>query len=139
MENDNNISEDLDTSDDRLNRNISQIEALLKRINDENKKTREILDKIDKGEYKKDRKPSGSDTRTTKLRDTMEKKDNRETDEEHHEAGNKSSRVSFAGSWSGDKADDIVMASSMEQKRYPIVMFNPGALSQPSSNPAGAR
>ena len=47
-----------DNSDDRLNKNISQIEALLKRINDENKKTREILDKIDKGEFRKEKKSS---------------------------------------------------------------------------------
>ena len=42
--------------DERLNKNISQIEALLRRINDENKKTREILERIDKGEFKKDKK-----------------------------------------------------------------------------------
>ena len=63
-----------------------------------------------------------------------------ETEEEHQqEATNQKARVSFAGSWANDKADDITMASSMEQRRYPIVIFNPSALSQPSGNPAGAR
>ena len=33
-----------------------QIEALLKRINDENKKTKEVLDKIDRGEFKKEKR-----------------------------------------------------------------------------------
>ena len=33
-----------------------QNEALLKRINDENKKTKEVLDKIDRGEFKKEKR-----------------------------------------------------------------------------------
>ena len=132
-----------DSSDERLNKNISQIEALLKRINDENKKTREILERIDKGEFKKEKKATDIKsfvvkTRTVEMESSV-KKD--ETDDEAQtDVNNKQSRVSFAGgSWTGDKSDDITWGSSMEQKRYPIVIFNPQALSQPQSNPAGAR
>ena len=132
-----------ETSDEKMNKNISQIEALLKRINDENKKTREILDRIDKGEFKKDRKPADIKSYVVKTKDIEMENSNKkdiETDDEHIVDGASSkSRVSFSGSWNSDKADDITMASSMEQKRYPIVIFNPQALSQPSSNPAGAR
>lgn len=133
-----------DNSDDRLNKNISQIEALLKRINDENKKTREILDKIDKGEFRKEKKSSDIKSFVVKNKNfDMDPNSNakkEETDDEVSEpVANKSSKVSFSSSWAGDKSDDITWASSMEQKRYPIVLFNPQALSQPQSNPAGAR
>ena len=37
---------------------VVQIEALLKRINDENKKTKEVLEKIDRGEFKKEKRVS---------------------------------------------------------------------------------
>ena len=139
---------DQSTGDERLNKNISQIEALLKRINDENKKTREILERIDKGEFKKDsnRKPLEIKTHCVKNSKTIEMdnvKKESETDEEtltENSHTNKPSRVSFSGSWTGsDKADDVTFASSMEQRRYPIVIFNPQSLGQPSSNPAGAR
>ena len=36
------------TGDVKITKNISQIEALIKRINDENKKTKEVLEKIDR-------------------------------------------------------------------------------------------
>ena len=73
-----------DSSDERLNKNISQIEALLKRINDENKKTREILERIDKGEFKKEKKATDIKsfvvkTRTVEMESSV-KKD--ETDDE---------------------------------------------------------
>ena len=133
-----------DNSDDRLNKNISQIEALLKRINDENKKTREILDRIDKGEFRKEKKSSDIKSFVVKNKnfdmDSNSNAKKEETDDEASEpVNNKASKVSFSSSWVGDKSDDITWASSMEQKRYPIVIFNPQALSQPQSNPAGAR
>ena len=115
---------------------------MLKRINDENKKTREILERIDKGEFKKDGK-CGSNIKSfiVKARET-EMDSRKETDREEDTPGETvagpKSRVSFAGSWAGDKSDDIAWASSME-RRYPIVIFNPLSLSQPSANPAGAR
>ena len=37
----------------KITKNISQIEALIKRINDENKKTKEVLEKIDRGEFRR--------------------------------------------------------------------------------------
>ena len=97
-----------------------QIEALLKRINDENKKTKEVLDKIDRGEFKKDKRV-----------DTVayHRKDDDEGDEEEDEEDEgtstappppettSKSRVSFSGSWATDKAEDITWATSMEQKR----------------------
>ena len=135
---------DQNTGDEHLNKNISQIEALLKRINDENKKTREILERIDKGEFKKDtnRKPD-IDIKTHCVKTKEMDKKEAETDDEtltENSNTNKSGRVSFSGSWTSDqKADDVTFASSMEQKRYPIVIFNPQSLGQPSSNPAGAR
>merc|ERR1719412_2890859 len=127
--------------EEKLNRNISQIEALLKRINDENKKTREILERIDKGEFKKDgKRASNIKSYIVKTRETdMEVKKESEREEETGAETGQKSRVSFAGSWAGDKADDIAWGSSMEQRRYPIVIFNPLSLSQPSANPAGAR
>ena len=139
---------DQNTGDERLNKNISQIEALLKRINDENKKTREILERIDKGEFKKDsnRKPIEIKTHCVKSSKAIEMdsgKKEQETDDEtltENSNTSKPSRVNFSGSYSGsDKADDVTYASSMEQRRYPIVIFNPQSLGQPSSNPAGAR
>ena len=69
----------------------------------------------------------------------MEVKKESEREEETGAETGQKSRVSFAGSWAGDKADDIAWGSSMEQRRYPIVIFNPLSLSQPSANPAGAR
>ena len=48
----------------RLSKNVEQIEALLKRINAENKKTKEVLDNIQKGELNGNvkRKNSGMNT-----------------------------------------------------------------------------
>ena len=57
---------------------------MLKRINDENKKTREILERIDKGEFKKDGK-SASNIKSyiVKTRETdMEVKKESEREEE---------------------------------------------------------
>ena len=48
-------------------------------------------------------------------------------------------RVTFSGSWANDKAVDLQWASSMENKRYPIVVFNCEILREPRPNPAGAR
>ena len=136
---------DQNSGDERLNKNISQIEALLKRINDENKKTREILERIDKGEFKKDSSRKPTDIKTLCVKSKAIEMDNAkkeaETDDETlTENSNNRSRVSFSGSWTGsDKADDVAFASSMEQRRYPVVIFNPQSLGQPSCNPAGAR
>ena len=49
------------------------------------------------------------------------------------------SRVTFSGSWANDKAVDLQWASSMETKRYPIVVFNCNILREAQSNPAGSR
>ena len=124
--------------EEKLTKNISQIEALLKRINDENKKTKEVLERIDRGEFRKEKK-------LVEIKPYLVKKDveamevkKEEPEEEPAETVTKS-RVSFSGSWANDKADDITWASSMEQKRYPIVVFSPLALSQPSPNPVGSR
>ena len=131
--------------DERLNKNISQIEALLRRINDENKKTREILERIDKGEFKKDKKPSDIKSFVVKVKDfeNMEggggKREAETDDEAAAEVGTNKARISFSATWAADKAEDIAYGSSMEQRRYPIVIFNPQCLSQPTSNPAGAR
>ena len=99
------------------------------------------MERIDKGEFKKDGKgASNIKSYIVKTRDTeMEAKKESERDEETGAETGPKSRVSFAGSWAGDKADDIAWGSSMEQRRYPIVIFNPLSLSQPSANPAGAR
>ena len=92
---------------------------MLKRINDENKKTKEVLDKIDRGEFKKEKRVDGY----------HRKKEDDEGDEEDEEDEGTSStvapppettsksRVSFSGSWATDKAEDITWATSMEQKR----------------------
>ena len=48
-------------------------------------------------------------------------------------------RVTFSGSWANDKAEDVQWASSMETKRYPIVVFNSKILSDSDSNPVGSR
>ena len=135
---------------------------MLRRINDENKKTKEVLDKIDRGEFKKEKRVD------TLLRSKVENEDDGEEEEEEEEEARTSvpppaettskSRVSFSGSWATDKAEDITWATSMEQKRsaitkkqnwphfhsildprYPIVVFNPNALSKPTQNPAGCR
>lgn len=125
--------------EEKLTKNISQIEALLKRINDENKKTKEVLERIDRGEFRKEKKLVEIKPYLVKKEvEAMEVKKEGETEEEPAESSTKS-RVSFSGSWANDKAEDITWASSMEQKRYPIVVFNPLALSQPSPNPVGSR
>ena len=49
------------------------------------------------------------------------------------------SRVTFSGSWANDKATDVQWASSMETKRYPIVVFNSKILIETESNPVGSR
>ena len=91
---------------------------MLKRINDENKKTKEVLDKIDRGEFKKEKRV-----------DVYHRKEEDEGDEEDEEEDEgtstvppppettSKSRVSFSGSWATDKAEDITWATSMEQKR----------------------
>ena len=139
---------------------------MLRRINDENKKTKEVLDKIDRGEFKKEKRVD-----TGLHRNKVENEDDGEEDEEEEEEEattssvpppaetTSKSRVSFSGSWATDKAEDITWATSMEQKRsgvtkkssvtpifdsildfrYPIVVFNPNALSKPTQNPAGCR
>ena len=48
-------------------------------------------------------------------------------------------RVTFSGSWANDKAVDLQWASSMENKRYPIVVFNSDILREARPAPAGAR
>ena len=125
--------------EEKLTKNISQIEALLKRINDENKKTKEVLERIDRGEFRKEKKLVEIKPYLVKKEvEAMEVKKEDEKEEEPAEPTTKS-RVSFSGSWANDKAEDITWASSMEQKRYPIVVFSPLALSQPSPNPVGSR
>ena len=131
---------------------------MLKRINDENKKTKEVLDKIDRGEFKKEKRVD-----TVSVAYHRKEEDEDEEEEEEEDEGSSTvapppettskSRVSFSGSWATDKAEDITWATSMEQKRwekkkttqysigprYPIVVFNPNALSKPTPNPAGCR
>ena len=96
---------------------------MLRRINDENKKTKEVLDKIDRGEFKKEKRVD------TLLRSKVENEDDGEEEEEEEEATTSvpppaettsKSRVSFSGSWATDKAEDITWATSMEQKRSAI-------------------
>ena len=97
-----------------------QIEALLKRINDENKKTKEVLDKIDRGEFKKEKR-----VETYHHRKEDDEGDEEEDEEDEGTSNNvapppeatSKSRVSFSGSWATDKAEDITWATSMEQKR----------------------
>ena len=80
-----------------------------------------MLDKIDRGEFKKEKRV-----------DTVayHRKDDDEGDEEEDEEDEgtstvppppettSKSRVSFSGSWATDKAEDITWATSMEQKRW---------------------
>ena len=97
---------------------------MLRRINDENKKTKEVLDKIDRGEFKKEKRVD------TLHRSKVENEDDGEEEEEEEEEAATSvpppaettskSRVSFSGSWAADKAEDITWATSMEQKRSAI-------------------
>ena len=98
---------------------------MLRRINDENKKTKEVLDKIDRGEFKKEKRVD------TLLRSKVENEDDGEEEEEEEEEEARTSapppaettsksRVSFSGSWATDKAEDITWATSMEQKRSAI-------------------
>ena len=93
---------------------------MLKRINDENKKTKEVLDKIDRGEFKKEK-------RVDSVAYHRKEEDEDEEEEEEDEGSStvapppettSKSRVSFSGSWATDKAEDITWATSMEQKRY---------------------
>ena len=58
---------------------------------------------------------------------------------ESQERSHGQSRVTFSGSWANDKAVDLQWASSMETKRYPIVVFNSNILREAQSNPAGSR
>ena len=94
---------------------------MLKRINDENKKTKEVLDKIDRGEFKKEK-------RVDSVAYHRKEEDEDEEEEEEEDEGSSTvapppettskSRVSFSGSWATDKAEDITWATSMEQKRW---------------------
>ena len=94
---------------------------MLKRINDENKKTKEVLDKIDRGEFKKEK-------RVDSVAYHRKGEDEDEEEEEEEDEGSSTvapppettskSRVSFSGSWATDKAEDITWATSMEQKRW---------------------
>jgi len=131
-------SSDSEGGDGKLTKNISQIEALLKRINDENKKTKEVLEKIDRGEFKKDKREMLPYLGKRKDEGEEEEGEESTTSTTEPTAASKS-RVSFSGSWATDKAEDITWATSMEQKRYPVVVFNPNALSKPAQNPAGSR
>ena len=113
---------------------IIQIEALLKRINDENKKTKEVLEKIDRGEFKKEKRVSDQCDQMSfansllhiKVGEVLpylgKRKEEAEEEGEDGAAGtaenSSKSRVSFSGSWATDKAEDITWATSMEQKRW---------------------
>lgn len=108
-----------DEKSDDVSTQIAKIDALLVKINDENQKTKEGLKLFDQNTHQKSSKEIAN---KVSIVDTSSKL-----------------RVSFSGSWATDKAEDITWASSMEQKRYPIVVFNPAALSQPSSTPVGTR
>ena len=93
---------------------------MLKRINDENKKTKEVLDKIDRGEFKKEKRV---DTVAYHRKEEDEDEEEEEEDEGSSTVApppetTSKSRVSFSGSWATDKAEDITWATSMEQKRW---------------------
>ena len=114
---------DGESADEKVDKNvtnqIAKIDALLAKINNETKKSHEDESHkvLHRAEVKECTKRISNDTADTSSK----------------------SRVSFSGSWATDKAEDITWASSMEQKRYPIVVFSPAALSQPSSTPVGSR
>ena len=105
---------------------IAKIDALLAKIHFENKKSEEELSALHHGNDLKSL--TGLDNKNCATRLLNDPTDS-----------SSKSRVSFSGSWAADKAEDITWASSMEQKRYPIVVFNPAALSQASSTPVGSR
>ena len=81
-----------------------------------------MLDKIDRGEFKKEKRVD-----TGLHRNKVENEDDGEEDEEDEGTSSNNvapppettskSRVSFSGSWATDKAEDITWATSMEQKR----------------------
>ena len=73
-----------------------------------------------------------------KTRKSLAKEEEPETEAESDE-GMCQARVTFSGSWANDKATDVQWASSMETKRYPIVVFNTKILSDPEANPVGCR
>jgi len=125
------------TGDVKITKNISQIEALIKRINDENKKTKEVLEKIDRGEFKKGCEEGRAARHVASFKDKDEEEEGGEEEGECSSESVGRSRVSYSGSWATDKAEDVLWASAMESKRYPIVAFNPAALSQPSQSPVG--
>ena len=114
-------ADSVDEKFDDITTQIAKIDGLLLKRNDENQKTKESLQLLDKNEHQKASEEKAKNLGSETV-DTSSK-----------------SRVSFSGSWATDKAEDITWASSMEPKRYPIVVFNPAALSQPSYTPVGSR
>ena len=98
---------------------IAKIDALLVEIDKENKIAKDALTTKNPTEYAVD--------------EVSRNKKSTEVDSSSR------SRVSYSGSWATDKAEDIMWASSMESKRYPIAVFNPSALSQPQTMPVGKR
>ena len=121
---------DTDSASEKVEENvtnqIAKIDALLAKIDFENKKSQEAINALDNGNDSKSLAVFDNKNCSTRLL-------NETTD------SSSKSRVSFSGSWAADKAEDITWASSMEQKRYPIVVFSPAALSQASSIPVGSR
>ena len=101
----------LDNSDQStITERLSQINSYIEQLHAEHAKTRQSL-----------------------ARDAEEDASS-EMDEEVGQA-----RVTFSGSWANDKATDVMWASSMDTKRYPIVVFNTKILTEAESSPVGCR
>ena len=129
-------SEEL-TTPAKASRNVQQIEALLKRINDENRKTKEVLESIH-------RSNDTSKETTTKVVLSKGSMISLKTIKSSSSggAGDEPSKSKKGGESSSDKPsvqDFLFYETSPEGKKIPLVNFNCQALSKPQPLTVGQK
>ena len=134
----------------------NQIEALLRRINEENKKTKEVLETIQRNELRKELKvirklavsPSSIISRqektTTTFLDSLQVTLNNNININNNNNNNNSSKdKNGKSSPSGNKVSDdfplVTWETSGEGKKIPIVILNCLALSRPQPLSVGQK
>ena len=147
-----------DTSMIKLSRNAVQIEALLKRINEENRKTKQVLESIQKSEAMEEAlevaKPVANAKKSTFKTAVMSAMDRKErTTSTFLDAYNNNnnnaicnSKTEEAPNNNNNNADStppeppmVTWETSGEGKKIPIVIFNCQALSKPQPQAVGQK
>lgn len=126
-------SEEEPATPSKISKNVQQIEALLKRINDENRKTKEVLESIHRAN------DTGKET-TTKVVLSKGSMISLKTAKKSMSGDDLSSKSSKEkGSSNSSLEDFLFYETSPEGKKIPIVNFNCQALSKPQPLTVGQK